>query len=63
MVRSTSLSQSAMQGTKQSLEFEVRITLFFTLLHDDALSLSKVRHSMQEVRDAIAHLIPTPKFL
>ena len=43
---------------KRGLAFEVSITALLPLLRDEAHSVATVRHSMNKVRDTIAHLNP-----
>ncbi|KAL0198142.1 hypothetical protein M9458_006682, partial [Cirrhinus mrigala] len=43
---------------KRGLAFDVSITSLFPLLRDEAHSIATVRHTMNKVRDAIAHLNP-----
>ena len=55
MTMLTSLGLSIMQR-KKSLAFEVSIIVLLLFLHDEVHSVAIVRHSMNKVRDTIAHL-------
>ena len=54
--RNVSLKQEVHAGKKRGLVFEERITALLPLFRDEAHSVATERHSMNEVRDTIAHL-------
>lgn len=54
----TSLGQPIMQKKKRGLAFEMSITALLSLLCDKAHSAATVRHSINKVRNTIAHLNP-----